>query len=131
VESLHDRYLINDSLRVLQVFRIRNVEAWREASPHLPAKSNDMSAAPRLTQEMRVTVTHNKGLAGAKKLVDDSAAELFKARRNAVQIVDQETLGRRHDALFIHRKMGFSPPDKGWVLVTEKDVTIECELPSW
>src|SRR5215210_1159133 len=42
-------------------------------------------------KDMRVTVTHTKGLAGAKKLVDDSAAELFKgAPGTPVQIVDQE-----------------------------------------
>ncbi len=81
---------------------------------------------------MRVTVTHNKGLEGAKKLVDDSAAELFKgAPGTPVQIVDQE---KRWDGNTMHYsftgKMGFfSAPIKGWVQVTEKDVTIECELP--
>lgn len=81
---------------------------------------------------MRVTVTHNKGLQGAKKLVDESAAEAFKGAPGVpIQIVDQE---KRWEGDTMHfsftGKMGFfSAPIKGWVYVTEKDVTIECELP--
>jgi hypothetical protein len=81
---------------------------------------------------MRVTVAHNKGLQGAKKLVDESATEVFKgASGSPVQITDQE---KRWDGDIMHfsftGKMGFfSAPMKGWVQVTEKDVTIECELP--
>jgi hypothetical protein len=81
---------------------------------------------------MRVTVSHNKGLQGAKKLVDDSATEVFKGPPGSpVQIVDQEKRweGDRMHFSF-NAKMGFfSAPMKGWVDVTEKDVTIECELP--
>ena len=82
---------------------------------------------------MRVTVTHDKGLQGARKLVDDSAAELFRGATGApVQIVDQE---KRWEGDTMHysftAKMGFfTAPLKGWVQVTEKDVTIECELPA-
>ena len=81
---------------------------------------------------MRITVTHTKGLRGAKKLVDDSVSELFGGVPGApVQIVDQQT---RWDGDTMHYsftgKMGFfSAPVRGWILVTEKDVTIECELP--
>jgi hypothetical protein len=81
---------------------------------------------------MRITVTHNKGLQGAKKLVDDSATELFKGTPGTpVQIVDQQ---RRWEGDTMHYsftgKMGFfSAPIRGWIQVTEKDVTIECELP--
>jgi hypothetical protein len=81
---------------------------------------------------MRVTVTHDKGLQGAKKLVDDSATEVFKgAAGTPIQIVDQQ---KRWEGDTMHfsftGKMGFfSAPLKGWVQVTEKDVTIECELP--
>ena len=81
---------------------------------------------------MRVTVTHNKGLQGAKKLVEDSATQLFSGAVGApVQIVDQE---KRWEGNTMHYsftgKMGFfTAPIKGWVQVTEKDVTIECELP--
>ena len=81
---------------------------------------------------MRVTVTHNKGLQGARKLVDDSATQLFQGAAGApVQIVDQQ---KRWEGDTMHYsftgKMGFfSAPIKGWVQVTEKDVTIECELP--
>lgn len=81
---------------------------------------------------MRVTITHTKGLEGAKKLVDDSAADLFRgAPGTPIQIVDQQ---KRWEGDTMHYsftgKMGFfSAPIKGWVLVTEKDVTVECELP--
>jgi hypothetical protein len=81
---------------------------------------------------MRVTVAHNKGLQGAKKLVDESAAEVFKgAPGSPIQIVDQD---KRWEGDTMHfsftGKMGFfSAPMKGWVQVTDKEVTIECELP--
>lgn len=85
---------------------------------------------------MRVTVSHNKGLQGARKLVDDSATELFKGVSGApvpIQIVDHE---KRWDGDTMHfaftGKMGFfTAPIKGWVQVAEKDVTIECELPGF
>lgn len=81
---------------------------------------------------MRVTVSHDKGLQGAKKLVDDSAAEIFKgASGTPIQIVDQE---KRWEGDTMHfsftGKMGFfTAPMRGWAQVTDKDVTIECELP--
>lgn len=81
---------------------------------------------------MRVTVTHDKGLQGAKKLVDDSANEIFKGPPGSpIQIVDQQ---KRWEGDTMHfsftGKMGFfAAPLKGWVEVTEKNVTIECELP--
>jgi Putative polyhydroxyalkanoic acid system protein (PHA_gran_rgn) len=81
---------------------------------------------------MRLTVTHNKGLQGAKKLVDDSAAELFKGPPGTpVQIADQQTRweGDTMHYSFVAKMGFFSAPLKGWVQVTEKDVTIECELP--
>lgn len=82
---------------------------------------------------MRVTVGHDKGLAGAKKLVDDSATEVFKgAAGTPIEILNQE---KRWDGDTMHfsftGKMGFfTAPLKGWVQVTEKDVTVECELPA-
>ena len=81
---------------------------------------------------MRITVTHNKGLQGAKKLVDESATELFKGTPGTpVQIVDQQKRweGDTMHYSFTGKMAFFSAPIKGWILVTEKDVTIECELP--
>jgi hypothetical protein len=81
---------------------------------------------------MRVTVSHDKGLQGARKIVDDSAEQLFKgAPGNPLQIVEQQ---KRWDGNTMHfsftAKMGiFTAPLKGFVEVTEKDVTVECELP--
>jgi hypothetical protein len=81
---------------------------------------------------MRVTVTHNKGLQGAKKLVNDSVTQLFEGPGAApIQIVDQQNRWEGDTMHFSFTgKMGFfTAPIKGWVLVQEKDVTIEVELP--
>jgi hypothetical protein len=83
---------------------------------------------------MRVTVTHDKGLQGARKLVDDSATELFKGTPGVpLQIVDQEKRWEGNTMHFsFNAKMGFfTAPMKGWALVTEKDVTVEVELPGF
>jgi hypothetical protein len=82
---------------------------------------------------MRVTVTHDKGLQGAKKLVEDSASELFKgAPGTPIQIVDYEKRWEGDTMFFSFTgKMGFfNAPLKGSVHVKEKDVTIEVELPA-
>ena len=81
---------------------------------------------------MRVTVTHNKGLQGAKKLVDDSAVELFKGAPGAPVTIESQEKRWEGDTMhysFVARMGFFSAPIKGWVQVAEKDVTIECELP--
>ena len=81
---------------------------------------------------MRVTVSHNKGRQGAKKIVDDSAAELFKgAPGTGIQIVDYHREWKGDTMFFSFTgKMGFfSTPLKGSVQVTEKDVTIDVDLP--
>ena len=81
---------------------------------------------------MRVTVTHNKGLEGAKKLVNDSSDQLFGGLPNSpVQLVDQQ---KRWEGDTMHfqftGKMGFfSAPFQGWVQCTDKDVTVEVDLP--
>ncbi len=82
---------------------------------------------------MRVTVTHNKTQQEVMKIVDDSAEQLFQGMPGSpVKIVDH----RKHwDGSLMHfnftGKMGFfTAPLRGTVLVTEKDVTVECELPA-
>lgn len=82
---------------------------------------------------MRVTVSHNKGLEGAKQLVNDASDQLFTGMPGSpVQIVDQQ---KRWEGSTMHfsftGKMGFfSAPFRGWVECTEKDVTVEVELPA-
>lgn len=81
---------------------------------------------------MRVTVTHDKGREGATKIVNDSAEQLFRGTPGSpVQILDQQ---KRWEGDTMHfsftAKMGiFTAPLKGFVEVTEKDVTVDCELP--
>src|SRR5947209_3682530 len=81
---------------------------------------------------MRVTVSHNKGLEGAKKIVNDSADNLFAGTVGGpVQITDvyRNWNGSDMDFAFTGRMGIFSAPIKGKVYVTEKDVTIDVELP--
>jgi len=81
---------------------------------------------------MRVTVSHNKGLEGAKKIVNDYSDQLFTGVPNSpLQIVDQQ---KKWDGSTMHfsftGKMGlFSAPIKGFAQCTDKDVTVEIELP--
>jgi hypothetical protein len=82
---------------------------------------------------MRITVTHNKTKQEVMKIVDDSAEQLFQGMPGSpIQIVDQT---KRWDGSLMHfsftGKMGFfTAPLRGTVLVTDKDVTVECELPA-
>jgi hypothetical protein len=67
------------------------------------------------------------------KIVDESAAQLFQGVPGSpLQIVDQT---KRWEGSVMHfaftGKMGFfTAPLRGSVSVTDKDVTIECELPA-
>jgi hypothetical protein len=81
---------------------------------------------------MRVTVSHNKSQQEVMKIVDDSADQLFRGMPGSpLQIVDQQ---KRWEGTTMHfaftGKMGFfTAPLRGTVLVTEKDVTVEMDLP--
>jgi hypothetical protein len=81
---------------------------------------------------MRVTVSHNKGLQGAMKLVNDSSDQLMASAATApVQITDsvKRWEGSTMHFSFVGRMGIFSAPIKGLVHCTEKDVTIDVELP--
>jgi hypothetical protein len=81
---------------------------------------------------MRVTVSHNKSEQEVKKIVEDSTDQLFRGMPGSpLQIVDQQ---KRWDGSTLHfsftGKMGFfTAPLRGTVIVTDKDVTVECDLP--
>jgi hypothetical protein len=81
---------------------------------------------------MRVTVTHNKSKQEVMKIVEDSTEQLFRGMPGTpVQIVDTN---RHWDGSTMHfsftGKMGFiTTPLRGTVIVTDKDVTVECDLP--
>ena len=82
---------------------------------------------------MRITVTHKKSKEEVVKIVDESADQLFRGMPGSpIQIVDYR---KSWDGSLMHfsftGKMGFlTAPLRGTVLVTERDVTVECELPA-
>lgn len=81
---------------------------------------------------MKVTVSHNKGVEGAKKIVNDSAEQLLAGTASGpVQVTDihREWNDSTMDFAFTGRMGFFSAPIKGKVFVTEKDVTVDVELP--
>ncbi|MBC7925444.1 MAG: polyhydroxyalkanoic acid system family protein [Bryobacteraceae bacterium] len=81
---------------------------------------------------MRVTVNHDKGLQGATQVVNESADQLLaSAATGPVQITDikREWAGSTMDFAFTGRMGFFSAPIKGKIYVTDKDVTIDVELP--
>jgi hypothetical protein len=81
---------------------------------------------------MRVTVSHNKGLQGAIKIVNDSVEQLVaSAASGPVTISDVEKRWEGSTMHFSFRgKMGFfSSSVKGFVECYEKEVTVEVELP--
>jgi hypothetical protein len=83
---------------------------------------------------MKITVSHNKGEKEAMRIVDQSSEELFKGiPAGPIQIVDQHKSWNGSTMSFSFTgKMGFfKAPISGTVLVTDKDVTIECELPGF
>jgi hypothetical protein len=81
---------------------------------------------------MRVTVSHNKGLDGAIKTVNECSEQLLaSAATGPVTVTD---LQKNWDGSTMHfsftGKMGFfSAPIKGYVQCNEKDVTVDVELP--
>lgn len=81
---------------------------------------------------MRVTVNHDKGLEGAKRIVNDSADQLLaSAASSPVKITDmsREWNGNTMNFAFVGRMGFFSAPFKGRIFVTDKDVTIDVDLP--
>jgi hypothetical protein len=81
---------------------------------------------------MRVTVTHNKGLQGVMKIVNDSADQLVASASTGPVVVTE--VNRRWDGAtmyfsFVGRMGIFSAPIKGYVQCAEQDVTVDIELP--
>ena len=83
---------------------------------------------------MRITVSHDKGRERAMKQVDESVDQIFKGMPGApVQIVDQQKnwVGSTMHFSFTGRAGFLSAPIKGTVEVTEKDLTVDVELPGF
>jgi hypothetical protein len=82
---------------------------------------------------MRVTVSHNKGLAGVTKIVNDSADQLLATpAAGPVTFSDMEKRWEGSTMYFSFRaRMGvFNSALKGYVQCSERDVTVELELPN-
>jgi Putative polyhydroxyalkanoic acid system protein (PHA_gran_rgn) len=80
---------------------------------------------------MRVTVSHNRRKDEIKQSVDRSFDDLFKGFGNVpIQIVNESRkwTGSRMDFSFDARVGIVSTPIKGFVDVTDKDVTVDADL---
>jgi hypothetical protein len=83
---------------------------------------------------MRVTVAHKKSVAEVKQSVDRNFDQIFTGLPlPAVQFTDQQRFwnGPRMDFSFTARTGFINIPLKGWILVEEKQVTVELDLPSF
>ena len=80
---------------------------------------------------MRVTVSHNRRKEEITRSVDRSFEDLFKGFGNVpIQIVNESRkwTGSRMDFSFDARVGIVSTPIKGFVDVTDKDVTVDADL---
>jgi len=80
---------------------------------------------------MRVTVSHNRGKEEIMRSVDRSFDDLFQGLGSVpIQIVGESRKWTGNRMNFAcHAKMGIvSTPIKGFVEVTDKDVTVEADL---
>lgn len=82
---------------------------------------------------MRITVSHNKTRQEVMKIVDESTDQMFRGLPGSpIQVLEQQKSWSGDTMNFsLTGKMGmFTAPLRGTVTVTDKDVTIECELPA-
>jgi hypothetical protein len=81
---------------------------------------------------MRITVSHNKTQQEAMASIDQAVDDLFQQMPIAgLQILDRQKQWNGNVMHFlVTGKMGFfSAPVRGTVLVTDRDVTLDIELP--
>jgi len=81
---------------------------------------------------MRITVSHNKSKVEAIRLVNDAADQALRPILSGpIQMSDLQKRWSDSTMTF-SLKVGFGGaqvPIKGSILVTERDVTIDCDLP--
>ena len=81
---------------------------------------------------MRVTVSHNKGLQGAMRTVNDSSDQLFaNVAGGPLQVTDvvKRWEGSTLHFSFVGRMGIFAAPIRGFVQCAERDVTVDVQLP--
>ena len=85
---------------------------------------------PTEWRSMRVTVSHNRRKEDILRSVDRSFDDLFKGFGTPIQIVNESRkwTGSRMDFSFDAKVGIVSTPIKGFVDVTDKDVTVDADL---
>jgi hypothetical protein len=82
---------------------------------------------------MRVTVAHNKTRAEAVKAVNDAADRIFReSLPGPLKITNPQKswAGDQLNFSLTASLMGMTSPIKGFILVTDRDITIEADLPA-
>ena len=82
---------------------------------------------------MRITVPHNKTKAEAVKAVNDGANRALNASLPGplrISNVQKSWTGDQLDFSLTAALMGAASPIKGYILVTDRDITIDADLPA-
>jgi hypothetical protein len=116
--------------RIDLIARRQRCVCHHPATPRNP-EFTDKKARPMEWRAMRVTVSHNRRKEEIMRSVDRSFDDLFKGFGAVpIQIANESRRwnGSRMDFSF-DAKMGFvSTPIKGFIDVTDKDVTVDADL---
>src|SRR6476620_2494242 len=83
---------------------------------------------------MRITVSHNKGKEEAMRIVDSAMDQVLRPMFSGViQMTDMQKEWQGSRLLFsLMAGMGVvRVPIKGWILATDTDITIDCDLPNF
>jgi len=84
---------------------------------------------------MRITVSHNKGKEEAMRLVDSATDTVLRPMfSGALQMTDVQKYWSGSRLIFsLMAGLGgvARVPIKGWILATDTDITIDCDLPAF
>lgn len=83
---------------------------------------------------MRITVSHNKGKEEAMRIVDTATDTVLRPMFSGpIQMTDVHKQWQGSKLLFsLMAGMGIARvPIKGWILATDTDITIDCDLPEF
>ena len=83
---------------------------------------------------MRITVSHNKGKEEAMRLVDSATDTVLRPMFSGpIQMTDVQKHWSGSRLIFsLMAGMGIARvPIKGWILATDTDITIDCDLPAF
>ena len=83
---------------------------------------------------MRITVSHDKGKQEAMRIVDGAAEQVLGGMFSGALRMSDVQKRWNGSTLEFSLTAGLSPvrvPIKGWILVAEKEITIDCDLPAF